>query len=157
MQLDTYGSVEGSVSKHLVETTTAIGLHRICWTIIAEMTMAWASGISTNHDAGRHESDRERGTENFLSWTYKSRSGFERPDVPEDTDITATSPIFSDSLRKRSETSPLASPSGPSPRAEQVLPAYTVASQRQHIHEHKSLAEERNNMHIIELELSELT
>jgi hypothetical protein len=117
--------LEGSVRKHLVETTTAMWrwLHRVCWRIIAEMTMAWASGISTiqNHDAVH---DMRRGTENLLIQFTEGLRTARWNLSPEDTHITATSPIFSDSLRERSETSLLASLSGPCPRAEQVLPAY---------------------------------
>ena len=121
MQLDTYRSVEGSVSKHLVDTTTDMWLHRISWRVVAEMTRTW-----TNHDAGMVEDTKvsmRRGTElRDLRTATRNLSA-------EDTDIIATSPIFSDSLRKRSETSLLTSLSDPSPRAEQVLPAYTVGSQ----------------------------
>jgi len=68
-----------------------------------------------------------RGTENYSAGHTNHASGRERPhgNLSDDTQIIAPSPIFSDSLRTRSETSLLASLSVPSPQAERVLPAHT--------------------------------
>ena len=137
------------IHKHLMKTTT-MWLHRVCW----DGDSAWESGISTNHDVGRHESVHEAWNRKYAQlddiqiakWLRMATRNLFPEDT--DTDITVTSPIFSDSLRGRSETSLLASLNGPSPRAGQVLPAYTEpVSPNAFTNTSRS---RRNNKHIIE-------
>jgi hypothetical protein len=77
--------------------------------------------------------------------------------MTDDTQIIAPSPIFSDSLRTRSETSLLASLSVPSPRAERVLPAHTHRKHTELVspitHDEQAARGGKNMHNIVEIEL----